>query len=67
MYRKVSGQFPPSNNWNALNNANSTTAQALLPSTHNPMADLGGAMGAVAPSLQPQGIQKAQCSDIKMY
>ena len=67
MYRKVSVQFPPSNNWNALNNANSTTAQALLPSTHNPMADLGGLWGLWPPSLQPQGIQKAQCIDIKMY
>ena len=30
--------------------------------------DLGGAMGAVVPpSLQPQGIQKTQCIDIKMH
>ena len=30
-----------------------------------PVADLWGLRGATAPSLQPQGIQKCQCSDIK--
>ena len=31
------------------------------------VVDLGGLGGAIAPFLQPQGIQKNQCSDMKMH